>query len=100
MPISAIARQTRPCYKTGRSENKSFIRETEGFATFVKNEKGEVTEAVIELGGRTIRAKKKTEGTAGVSHGESTWRRRPIRARDFHPARVSITNCYRSVPVS
>jgi hypothetical protein len=28
------------------------------------------------------------------------WRRRPIRARDFHPAGVSITFCYRSVPAS
>ncbi len=40
-------------------ENKFFIRETESSVTFVKNDKGEVIEAVVELGSRTIRAKKK-----------------------------------------
>ncbi|MGH9837059.1 MAG: DUF3471 domain-containing protein, partial [Blastocatellia bacterium] len=47
--------------------DKFFIRETDGFVTFVRNEKGEVTEAAIEMGGRTIRAKKKVETTAGTN---------------------------------
>ncbi len=47
------------------SENKFFIRETDGFVTFIKNDKGEVTEATIEMGSRTIRAKKKTDASGG-----------------------------------
>jgi len=43
------------------------VRETEGFVTFTRNEKGEVIEATIEMGGRMIRAKRKTEATAGAS---------------------------------
>jgi hypothetical protein len=46
------------------AENKFFVRETEGFVTFTRNDKGEVIEAVIEMGGRTIRAKKVKEATA------------------------------------
>ncbi len=49
------------------AENKFYIRETDGFVTFVKNEKGEVTEAAIELGGNTIRAKKKLDAPASGS---------------------------------
>jgi hypothetical protein len=47
------------------AQNKFFIREIEGFVTFVRNNQGEVTEAVVEMGGRTIHAKKKVEGTGG-----------------------------------
>ena len=46
------------------AENKFFVRETEGFVTFVRNDKGEVIEAVIEMGGRTIRGKKVKDATA------------------------------------
>jgi hypothetical protein len=49
------------------AENKFFVRETEGFVTFVKNERGEMTEAVIEMFGRTIRAKRKPDTPAGGS---------------------------------
>jgi hypothetical protein len=47
------------------AENKFFVRETDGFVTFSKNDKGEVTEATIEMGGRVVRAKKKTDAAAG-----------------------------------
>jgi hypothetical protein len=47
------------------AENKFYVREVEGYVTFVKNEKGEVTEAVIEMGGRTIQAKRKTDAPTG-----------------------------------
>ena len=49
------------------AENKFFIRETEGYVTFVKNEKGEVIEAIIDMGGNKIHAKKKTDAPAGGS---------------------------------
>src|SRR5262245_15801871 len=49
------------------AENKFFVREVEGYVTFSKNDKGEISEAVIEMGGRTIRAKKKTDAPAGGS---------------------------------
>jgi hypothetical protein len=49
------------------AENKFFVREVEGYVTFNKNDRGEIAEAVIEMGGRTIRAKKKTETPAGGS---------------------------------
>ncbi|MCI0524319.1 MAG: hypothetical protein L0Y75_03565 [Acidobacteria bacterium] len=48
------------------AENKFFIREVDGFVTFTRNDQGEVIEAVIEMGGRTIRAKKKTETASGA----------------------------------
>jgi hypothetical protein len=47
------------------AENKFYVREVEGYVTFVKNDKGEVAEAVIEMGGRTIRAKRKTDENTG-----------------------------------
>ncbi len=47
------------------AENKFFIREIQNFVTFTRNEKGEVVEAVVELGSRPIKAKKKTEAPAG-----------------------------------
>jgi hypothetical protein len=37
----------------------------EGFVLFNRNEKGEVTDAVIEMGGRKIPAKRKIEPAAG-----------------------------------
>ncbi|MEP7340379.1 MAG: hypothetical protein ABI977_21795 [Acidobacteriota bacterium] len=46
------------------AENKFFIREIQNFVTFTRNEKGEVIEAVVELGSRPIKAKKKTEASA------------------------------------
>ena len=47
------------------AENKFFIREIQNFVTFTRNEKGEIIEAAIQLGDRTIKAKKKTEPAAG-----------------------------------
>lgn len=41
------------------AENKFFIREIQNFVTFTRNEKGEVVEALVELGSRPIKAKKK-----------------------------------------
>jgi hypothetical protein len=46
-------------------KDKFFIREMEGFVLFNRNEKGEVTDAVIEMGGRKIPAKRKIEPAAG-----------------------------------
>jgi hypothetical protein len=48
------------------AENKFYVREVEGYVTFIKNDKGEIDEAVVEMGGRTIRAKRKTDGITGV----------------------------------
>jgi hypothetical protein len=47
------------------AENKFFIREIQNFVTFTRNEKSEVTEALVELGSRPIKAKKKVETAAG-----------------------------------
>jgi len=46
------------------AENKFFVREIQSFVTFTRNEKGEVTEALVELGSRPIKARKKTEAPA------------------------------------
>ncbi|MBP6823378.1 MAG: thiol-disulfide isomerase [Acidobacteria bacterium] len=47
------------------AENKFFIREIQNFVTFTRNEKGEIIEAAIQMGNRTIKAKKKIETAAG-----------------------------------
>jgi hypothetical protein len=46
------------------AENKFFIREIQNYVTLTRNEKGEIIEAAIELGNRTIKAKKKAEPAA------------------------------------
>src|SRR5207244_3088756 len=46
------------------AENKFFVREIQNFVTFTRNEKGEVIEAIVELGSRPIKAKKKTDAPA------------------------------------
>jgi hypothetical protein len=51
---------------TPTSETRFFLANTDTDLVFVKNDKGEVVEAVIE-GGRTIRAKRVKEVTAGGS---------------------------------
>lgn len=45
--------------------DKFFIREIQDFVTFTRNEKGEIIEAAIQMGNRTIKAKKKTDAPAG-----------------------------------
>jgi hypothetical protein len=47
------------------SETKFFLRGGDADATFVKNDQGEVTEVVLELGSRTIRAKRAKDAAAG-----------------------------------
>jgi len=47
------------------AENKFFIREIQNYVTFSRNEKGEVTEATVEMGNRPIKAKKKVDAPAG-----------------------------------
>lgn len=47
------------------SENKFFIREIQNFVTFTRNEKGEVIEAILQMGERPIKAKKLAETPAG-----------------------------------
>ena len=47
------------------SETKFFIREIQNYVTFIRNDKGEVTEAVIEMGSKPIHARKKIENPAG-----------------------------------
>lgn len=51
------------------SENKFFIREIQSFVTFTRNEKGEVIEALVELGSRPIKAKKKSDDPATGATG-------------------------------
>ncbi|MFN0083886.1 MAG: DUF3471 domain-containing protein [Blastocatellia bacterium] len=48
------------------AENKFFIREIQNFVTFTRDEKGEVVEAMIQMGERPIKAKKKAETPAGT----------------------------------
>ena len=45
--------------------DKFYIREIQNFVTFTRNEKGEIIEAAIQMGDRTIKAKKKIETPAG-----------------------------------
>ncbi|MFN0108085.1 MAG: thiol-disulfide isomerase [Blastocatellia bacterium] len=45
--------------------DKFFIREIQDFVTFTRNEKGEIAEAAVQLGGRTIKARKKVDAPAG-----------------------------------
>src|SRR5262249_36905550 len=47
------------------AQDQFFVREIEGLVTFNRNEKGEVSGAVFDFGGRKITAKKKIETTAG-----------------------------------
>ncbi|MDX2039602.1 MAG: thiol-disulfide isomerase [Acidobacteriota bacterium] len=41
--------------------DKFYIREIQDFVTFTRNEKGEIIEAAIQMGNRTIKAKKKSD---------------------------------------
>jgi len=43
--------------------DKFYIREIQNFVTFTRNEKGEIIEAAIQMGDRTIKAKKKDDST-------------------------------------
>jgi hypothetical protein len=43
--------------------DKFYIREIQNFVTFTRNEKGEIVEAAVQLGDRTIKAKKKGDST-------------------------------------
>jgi mono/diheme cytochrome c family protein len=47
------------------SQTKFFLREVDALVTFIKNDAGEVTELMLEQGGRTLRAKRVSEAVAG-----------------------------------
>jgi hypothetical protein len=52
------------------SETKFFLRGGDADATFVKNERGEVVEVVLEMGSRTIRAKRAKEAATAGGGGQ------------------------------
>ena len=49
------------------SETRFYFTVVDGQASFIRNEKGEVTELVLEMNGRTLRAKKVTKPAAAAS---------------------------------